>query len=333
MTDVYVFHVMLPLCLLPLVRSCPHYVSFLLPISPPVMTNLVALPDLAVITAWCDKKKKKKEETLVTHVWEEKESAHVAKKKKDVWNTLTKNQEYLYWLGFVNKVSESNHCVINHHDLTCWSLTHLCPRDFWCPPAGLEPFEPTPSVSPLSSPSPSGPSSSLPELSSPQLLWPEDTNRILIWSVSGLKSFLPDATSFVVLFSSGRQKVQYLSVCNVEGLGQLGEVLIDVNCLQAPAVSGQTFVEWNGVALRRTHHTTKRNLDRDRNSSRTALLNTTDKTVLTLRLFYLGIFPVRDAWRNLPLLLLLYCHLKRTEHKKTFNNSVRRAKVKNLSQN
>lgn len=51
MTDVYVFHVMLPLCLLPLVRSCPHYVSFLLPISPPVMTNLVALPDLAVITA------------------------------------------------------------------------------------------------------------------------------------------------------------------------------------------------------------------------------------------------------------------------------------------
>lgn len=183
------------------------------------------------------------------------------KKKKDVWNTLTKNQEYLYWLGFVNKVSESNHCVINHHDLTCWSLTHLCPRDFWCPPAGLEPFEPAPSVSPLSSPSPSGPSSSLPELSSPQLLWPEDTNRILIWSVSGLKSFLPDATSFVVLFSSGRQKVQYLSVCNVEGLGQLGEVLIDVNCLQAPAVSGQTFVEWNGVALRRTHHTTKRNLE------------------------------------------------------------------------
>lgn len=50
------------------------------------MTNLVALPDLAVITAW--KKKKKKEETLVTHVWEEKEiSAHVAKKKKKMFET------------------------------------------------------------------------------------------------------------------------------------------------------------------------------------------------------------------------------------------------------
>ena len=55
--------------------------------------------------------------------------------------------------------------------------THLCPRDFWSPPCGLEPFGPVPWVSPPSFPSPSGPSSSPPGLSSPLLLWPMETVR------------------------------------------------------------------------------------------------------------------------------------------------------------
>lgn len=49
--------------------------------------------------------------------------------------------------------------------------------------------------------------------------------------------------------------VEYLSVSDVESLGQLGKVFVDVNCLQPPAVSSQTFVKRNSVALKDIKHT------------------------------------------------------------------------------
>ena len=44
--------------------------------------------------------------------------------------------------------------------------------------------------------------------------------------------------------------VAYLSIGNVERLSQLGKVFVDVNCLQAPSISGQSFIKRNGVTLK-----------------------------------------------------------------------------------
>ena len=134
---------------------------------------------------------------------------------------------------------------------TSWSLTHLCLRDFWSPPCGLEPFGPAPSVSPPFSPSPSGPSSSPPGLSSPQPPWPWDTNRMSLLFKCWLKgAYFRQCHYPKLLIGSIRRTVRYLSVSDVERLSQLGKVFIDVNRLQPPTISSQTFVERNGVALR-----------------------------------------------------------------------------------
>lgn len=45
-------------------------------------------------------------------------------------------------------------------------------------------------------------------------------------------------------------RVTYLSISDVEGLSQLGKVFIDVNGLQSPTISSQTFVKRNGVTLK-----------------------------------------------------------------------------------
>ena len=47
-----------------------------------------------------------------------------------------------------------------------------------------------------------------------------------------------------------QQKGPDLSVGDVEGLGQLGEVLVDVNLLQAATVRRQTLIQRDRVALR-----------------------------------------------------------------------------------
>ena len=50
-------------------------------------------------------------------------------------------------------------------------------------------------------------------------------------------------------YSSQWAMVAYLSIGNVERLSQLGKVFVDVNCLQPPSISGQTFIKRNGVTL------------------------------------------------------------------------------------
>lgn len=122
------------------------------------------------------------------------------------------------------------------------SRTHLYPRDSWSLPCGLEPFGPALSASPPSFPSPSGPSSFLPGLSSPLPLWPMETISISVWNLN--TDFKKKGSYF-----SQWTMVAYLSIGNVERLSQLGKVFVDVNCLQPPSVSGQTFIKRNGVTL------------------------------------------------------------------------------------